>query len=803
MNKILKVGFMLLVFAISFFSCKHDQGGQNGGEEKALVLSGFKIGDSTYIKEEKKISITTQTFTKDDFKEVVFTDKNGNVVSNVNWKLTPKERIRIGKTNEAKFRIVVSTPPQGYKAYESDEITAIRELVSPRVTSIICHGIQADVTKTPFTVRIPKPTVDKPMTVGGQHWGDISVQFDKDVPENMVTWEKLPGVDGEPALTPEGVAHVTIKVPEKTGSYLAGEYKLDITFDTPSLSIATLVIAGQDGDSDLKELKVNVENTKTQVQASDVVVTFKGDYIEAADLSSIQATYDGLPLSNLEVSKPKTFKVQVAAIEKKYKAFEATITVVRANEPLVLEKISIFEVEKPIGSTPFTHTVDTMTTFVKKGDIKATFKKPDGSKFEIDCLLKGSEGDKVYLKAGVKNTITFYVPADVAYAEYRNQVEITHNANWEKMIELPMPTGGATFKSGNKDDVDKKIDRKFEVAQFPVTWKIFKEVCEWANDPARGKAKGYANFDVILSLAQNGAIREVGAKFGDPHPYTEDGPVMPVCCISYHAALVWCNAYSEMRGYAPAYYKPESGKIDVVWHKITTGLDGNDWTRYTTFNPTITVKADLSADDINKLALRDALPKHHPKEYDASIWPNMRDNYYKAAILTAKQAKFADESKTGYRFIDTDEWEFTSRLRMTKGQHCTSSTLVYGGTTYYFADKDSAAGSDGYGVEGSEIEKVAWVSGNSGINGKLQTHPIGHKIPSELGFYDLAGNVGSWTNTWSKSNGAQGEGVDDYTNYAIGGGFCDAAYRCVVNSTVPSGNGRYDQCGIRLARTLE
>lgn len=260
---------------------------------------------------------------------------------------------------------------------------------------------------------------------------------------------------------------------------------------------------------------------------------------------------------------------------------------------------------------------------------------------------------------------------------------------------------------------------------------------------------------------------------------------------------------AKKNGYAPAYYKPEKGKIDVEWHKTTTGIDGNDWTRYTTFNPTIKVKSDLTANDISALALRDALGKHHPNDYLAGIWENIRDNYYKVAILTAKEAKFSDPQKTGYRFIDIDEWEFACRLRKTKGQHCTSDTLAHGGTTYYFANKDSAAGSDGYGSEGSEIEKVAWVSGNSRLNGKLQVHPIGEKIPSDLGFYDLAGNVGSWTNTWSKSNGSTGEGVGDYTNYAIGGGFCDHANRCLVNTTVPSSNGRYDQCGIRLARTLE
>jgi len=159
MNKILKIGSMLLIFAIFSFSCKHDQGsGQNSTGAKALVLYSFKVGDSLYNRDEKTISVTKQTLTTADLKDVVFTDESGNTVSGVEFKIKGqdgKERIRIDSaTNKGTFKIVVSTPPSGYKAYESDEITAIRELVSPRVTEIKCHGIPADLSNSPFTVRI-------------------------------------------------------------------------------------------------------------------------------------------------------------------------------------------------------------------------------------------------------------------------------------------------------------------------------------------------------------------------------------------------------------------------------------------------------------------------------------------------------------------------------------------------------------------------------------------------------------------------------------------------------------------------
>jgi len=83
----------------------------------------------------------------------------------------------------------------------------------------------------------------------------------------------------------------------------------------------------------------------------------------------------------------------------------------------------------------------------------------------------------------------------------------------------------------------------------------------------------------------------------------------------------------------------------------------------------------------------------------------------------------------------------------------------------------------GYKYAGSNnIDDVAWYKDNSGGT----THPVGEKMPNELGLYDMCGNVWEWTETHAHSYGVNIEAKGDIF-IRRGGSWWHEAKNCRVS----------------------
>jgi formylglycine-generating enzyme required for sulfatase activity len=181
-----------------------------------------------------------------------------------------------------------------------------------------------------------------------------------------------------------------------------------------------------------------------------------------------------------------------------------------------------------------------------------------------------------------------------------------------------------------------------------------------------------------------------------------------------------------------------------------------------------------------------------------ALWQAVMKNnpsYFPGADRPVEQVSWEDcqefihklnaQTKGRYRLPSEAEWEFAAR----------------GGVR-----------SEGYLYAGSDkLEEVGWYGDNSGS----ETHPVGHKLPNELGLYDLSGNVyewcrDDWHDSYERSEGFKPLAMDgsawvdqpQRASYRVvrGGGWFYAARGCRVSDRDHYSPGDRDgDIGLRLA----
>ena len=264
----------------------------------------------------------------------------------------------------------------------------------------------------------------------------------------------------------------------------------------------------------------------------------------------------------------------------------------------------------------------------------------------------------------------------------------------------------------------------FSMSKFEVSYNVWHFVYKWAVSDLRGENK--------YVFENPGAEGQYGS-LGNSMLFNEGGEPLdegiPVCGINWRDAAVWCNALSELCGLSPVYCADSEFRVPLR----------------------------------NSIYAEGKTPSNCPLPFGNAKEPDM-NSLSKGKIDNPYVNKNAD----GFRLPYLCEWEYAARK-------CADGSFISGRN----APGDKAGPCSGnsapslmdeiMGIEfvspSKEAKNYGWHMGNSSQNGPEKTaagwddrnssckipsnggmriHKQGGKNPSELGFYDLAGNAYEW-----------------------------------------------------------
>jgi formylglycine-generating enzyme required for sulfatase activity len=180
---------------------------------------------------------------------------------------------------------------------------------------------------------------------------------------------------------------------------------------------------------------------------------------------------------------------------------------------------------------------------------------------------------------------------------------------------------------------------------------------------------------------------------------------------------------------------------------------------------------------------------------DSVSWNDVQEFILRLNTLTGKK----------YRLPTEAEWEYAARGgQNSKGYKYSGSNNV-GNVAWYNVNSGDKVLRDGLIEEYFNKDDIGGYN-NVLTSNKNRTHPVGTKLPNELGLYDMSGNVYEWVSDWygeySSSAQANPKGpsttLDSY-RVLRGGSWYSAAGDCRVSDRGYYGPGfSYYSIGFRL-----
>ncbi|WP_308693044.1 SUMF1/EgtB/PvdO family nonheme iron enzyme [uncultured Treponema sp.] len=314
----------------------------------------------------------------------------------------------------------------------------------------------------------------------------------------------------------------------------------------------------------------------------------------------------------------------------------------------------------------------------------------------------------------------------------------------------------------------------FSMSKFEVSYNVWRFVYSWATSDLRGNKK--YTFENAGAEGQYGDLSS-SKLFNEGGEPQDEG--IPVCGIN------WCNALSELCGLAPVYFTDSDFK-----------------------NP---LRNSIYAEGESPSNI--PLPYGNAKATDmTSLAKGNVDNPY------------VNKNADGFRLPYLYEWEYAARKcedgsfisgRNAPGDKTgpcngsTKPTLMDEIMGIEFVAQSKVAKNYGWNMsnsmqDGPNKTAAGWDDRNSACkipaNGGMRIHKQGGKLPSKLGFYDLAGNAYEWCYDFGSPYDWKYE-VYPYKSMKQGGynasySYFESCYRRADPSYVKTG-------GLRLARNAE
>jgi len=193
----------------------------------------------------------------------------------------------------------------------------------------------------------------------------------------------------------------------------------------------------------------------------------------------------------------------------------------------------------------------------------------------------------------------------------------------------------------------------------------------------------------------------------------------------------------------------------------------------------------------------DEKPPHHVTVSDFYIGKYEVTQAQWKAVMGSNPSFFINDNSPVEQVSWNDVQEFINKLNERTGKQFRLPTAA----EWEFAARGGNL-SKGYKYSGSNnADSVAWDWDNS----NKETHPVGIKLPNELGTYDMSGNVYEWCSDWySKSTdedqtNPQGPSSGTYRTFCGGSWYVDAWFARVSYIGSHSPDTRHNFVGFRLA----